>query len=595
MNLKKTLVHVTHETTHKIGGIGAVLEGLLTCRSYLAAVERSIIIGPLFSTERSVDDRLGPEGKVLYSSLDGLNEHPLGACLAEVERKFDVSIVYGHRSFYHRYNRIKSNPEVILIDVTHANPIPVNALKAWMYEEFGIESDRYEHEADYEQYVRLAPAALAALHAIGASNCEHPSVLVSHEYMGMPTILAAVLDPLGRFKTIYYAHETPAIRRIVEENPGHDTMFYNTLNQALARNYYLTEVFGGQEDFYKHALVGAARYCDNIIAVGDNVVRELQFLGPEFDRVGIDLVYNGLIEDKITLVEKKTSKAKLRQYAQKLLGFAPDYIFSHVSRMAISKGLWRDLRVLEHLDRLFQQSGRTAVFFLLSTDMPRRSRMAIYQMEQSWDWPLAHREGWPDLSGAEAVFYAAIQTFNVRARNIKAILINQFGWDRPSCGLRMPSDMEFADLRRGADVEFGQSIYEPFGIAQLEALGLGGLCVIGSVCGCLGFVRSLTDSVLSRNIIITDYTQLDDTDIGNDFSVLLEIDRQRRDVIERKISCQISDKIFHNLPQNDAQTESLLQQGSALAGLMSWDVVCQKYFLPALDRAYHKYRARQIA
>lgn len=162
MSLKKTLVHVTHETTHKIGGIGTVLEGLLTCRSYLAAVERSIIIGPLFSSDGSVDNRLGSEGKVLYSSLDGLIEHPLAIQLAEVERKFNVTIVYGQRTFYNRHAGIKIQAEVILIDVTQANPIPVNALKAWMYEEFGIKSDRYEHEADYEQYVRLAPAALAA-------------------------------------------------------------------------------------------------------------------------------------------------------------------------------------------------------------------------------------------------------------------------------------------------------------------------------------------------------------------------------------------------------------------------------------------------
>jgi hypothetical protein len=27
----------------------------------------------------------------------------------------------------------------------------------------------------------------------------------------------------------------------------------------------------------------------------------------------------------------------------------------------------------------------------------------------------------------------------------------------------MPADMEFMDIRKGSDVEFGQSIYEPFG------------------------------------------------------------------------------------------------------------------------------------
>ena len=46
--------------------------------------------------------------------------------------------------------------------------------------------------------------------------------------------------------------------------------------------------------------------------------------------------------------------------------------------------------------------------------------------------------------------------------------------------------MSFLDIRRGSDVEFGQSIYEPFGIAMLEPLTYGAICVISSVCGCAG-------------------------------------------------------------------------------------------------------------
>ena len=39
----------------------------------------------------------------------------------------------------------------------------------------------------------------------------------------------------------------------------------------------------------------------------------------------------------------------------------------------------------------------------------------------------------------------------------------------------MPADMEFLDIRRGSDLEFGQSIYEPFGIAQVEPLTYGAI------------------------------------------------------------------------------------------------------------------------
>ncbi|MEZ4681638.1 MAG: hypothetical protein R2932_46240 [Caldilineaceae bacterium] len=47
--------------------------------------------------------------------------------------------------------------------------------------------------------------------------------------------------------------------------------------------------------------------------------------------------------------------------------------------------------------------------------------------------------------------------------------------------------MNFMDIGKGSDLEFGQSIYEPFGIAQVELLSFGALCCVSSVCGCVGF------------------------------------------------------------------------------------------------------------
>ncbi len=71
-----------------------------------------------------------------------------------------------------------------------------------------------------------------------------------------------------------------------------------------------------------------------------------------------------------------------------------------------------------------------------------------------------------------------------------------------------PEDTEFMDIRRGTHVEFGQSIYEPFGIAQLEPLSFGALCVITNVCGCAGFVNAVTQGRGTPNVIVTDYTDL---------------------------------------------------------------------------------------
>ncbi len=71
MSFETTAVHVTHETVSKVGGIGAVLHGFFTSKSYLDAVGRSILVGPLFTTEGSAFERLGENSEVLYSSIDG--------------------------------------------------------------------------------------------------------------------------------------------------------------------------------------------------------------------------------------------------------------------------------------------------------------------------------------------------------------------------------------------------------------------------------------------------------------------------------------------------------------------------------------------
>ncbi|MHC5087417.1 MAG: glycosyltransferase family protein, partial [Planctomycetota bacterium] len=483
MDQKPTVVHVTHEAAGKIGGIGAVLEGMFTSQAYNDEVGRTVLVCPLFSTEGKVSDRLGEGGEVLYSSIDGLVKSNYHQNFRRIEDDFGVEIVYGRRRFTDPMNGLTSQPEILLIDVTRMEKKPIDDFKGGLFREFGIRSDRYEWLWDFEQWVRLAVPAVEALKAIGAADHDKPAIIVAHEFMGMPTALASILDSHD-FKTVFYAHEVAPMRKIVEEHLGHDTMFYNVLDKAHEEDLYVNDVFGDQSHFFKYALVNAARYCDNILAVGDCVVDELKFLAPEFGVSDIDLTYNGIPAYDISLAEKYESREKLQLYSQNLLGWKPDFIFTHVTRLVSSKGLWRDLRVLEHMDREFCAQGKTAVLFVLSTETHRRREQDIHQMEAEYNWPMAHREGMPDLSGGEAAFYAGVQEFNTRSRNIKVVFINQFGFDPQACGYRMPSDMEFMDIRKGSDVEFGQSIYEPFGIAQLEPLTFGGICVLTNVCGC---------------------------------------------------------------------------------------------------------------
>src|SRR5208282_1641371 len=177
-------------------------------------------VGPFWPTDHVGEARLGSSGEVLYSSLDNIFRTPLAARFREVEEHYGVSIIYGRRKFADKTTAVSSLPEVLLIDVSRFQKNKIDHFKYALWKEFGIESARYEDVWDFEQYVRLAPPAIQALHALGVSSATEPCVILSHEYMGMPTALAALLEgERGNFRTIFYAHEVATMRRLVEEHP----------------------------------------------------------------------------------------------------------------------------------------------------------------------------------------------------------------------------------------------------------------------------------------------------------------------------------------------------------------------------------------
>jgi len=589
----QTVVHVTHEAIQKIGGIGAVLQGLLTSREYLDHAPRNILVGPFWPADERGEQRLGPQGEVLYSSLDSLYRSPLAHRFREIEQTFDVGIVYGRRRYTDKESGVTSTPEVLLIDVSRYDSRKLGFFKFELWDKFGIDSGKYEHIWDYEQYTRLAEPAIAALHALGATSSIEPCVILSHEYMGMPTALAGILEgDRSNFRTIFYAHEIAPMRRIVEGHPGHDTMFYNVMRAAIAEGHYVEDVFGDQSGYYKHALVKAARYCDAIFAVGDYTLKEARFLGEDFISVEAQLAYNGVPCWKISVDEKMNSRRKLREYCKTLLKYDPTYVFSHVTRLVPSKGLWRDLRVLEALEEKLRARNETAVLFTLSTEVPGRRGDDIRRMEQNYHWPVVHREGLPDLSGGEAAYYQGVQEFNAQNRNIKIVFVNQFGWEQKVCGDRMPADMEFMDIRKGSDAEFGQSIYEPFGIAQVEPISFGGICVFSNICGCAGFVEKAAGGQ-TPNVIVADYTDL--TEKGLRPEQLLSIGQPQRDRIENTVAEMVAGELMDRLPRTPKQFEEFIERGYALAQKMSWDAVARDYVIPGILRASKASRLQKIA
>ncbi|HUN80763.1 MAG TPA: hypothetical protein VMV81_04560, partial [Phycisphaerae bacterium] len=277
-----------------------------------------------------------------------------------------------------------------------------------------------------------------------------------------------------------------------------------------------------------------------------------------------------------------------------LLGFRPDYVFTHVTRLVPSKGLWRDLSAMHYLDEELARRKKTAVLIVLSTEIggPRRPE-DILRMERDWDWPVAHREGMPDLTQGEAAYYAVVQAFNARATASKALFVNQFGFDRESCGKRIPADMQFWDIRKGSDLEFGQSIYEPFGIAQLEALSFGCLCVMSSICGCAYFVRNVAGLSGTPNVIVADYT---DYKVKPDTIERYQaITRPEREAFDEEVARKVAAEILSRLPVTAAEKAAMIRRGYELASKMSWEVIASDYVLPVLDEILQKKKSAGAA
>lgn len=585
----QALVHVTHEATHKIGGIGTVLHGLLTAPSYVREIGRSILVGT-WSLGTSPSERLGTGGRVLYSVCDGIDTGRWRDVFRPIEERHKVWITYGTRRFEDREAGTSNDVDVLLIEASSIDPGRLTYFKATLYQRFGIASAQYEAYSDFEHWMRISEpayeAAIAFLRSLGQGDSSEPHTVgfLAHEYMGMPTILKAVMEGEPNVYTAFYAHEVATIRPHVENHAGHDTRFYNLLRACLAEGRSIDDVLGDQSFSYRHALITRAWHCDAILAVGDWIVEEFRFLGTAFRSANIELVYNGIPAYDIDPAVRKDSHSRLARYCGNLLGYVPDYVFTHVTRFVQSKALWRDLRVLEHLDPLLAEAGRSAVLFLLSTEIGMgRPGEQVHRMEAEYGWPIVHRDGYPDLTGNEGGFYRAVEALNRRTRAVKVVFVNQFGWSRERCGMRMPENMEFMDIRQGSDVEFGMSIYEPFGIAQVEPLSFGAICVQTNVCGNLGFVRHASGDADVPNVLVADFTRLDGGWTG--ISGLAQIGWAERDSIERAESARLARELMDRLPRSEAESEALAQSGYEIARRMSWEVVARDYLLPSLSRA----------
>jgi hypothetical protein len=584
------VVHATHEAGLKLGGIGAVLDGLLSSPAYNAAVGRTILVGPVNTFNPTELERLTAPGnrlRIIYSTLWGLwvnqASEEIAVALRSVEERMNVRLLYGVRAFG------GFEHEVILVDAGNLAGEVINSYKYHLWSRWGLPASQHESNWEFSFFLNAGEPLFAAVDAIAAIDLPPAAqrFIIAHEWLGLPVAFSARLRDDARYRTIFYAHEVATARLLVEENGGHDTRFYNALRLGLSQGYNLDQVFGDHTWFYKHAMLLRAGVCDRIFAVSDVTHDELRFLGGAFSNAAIDLVYNGVPAPMLSYEQKRASRELMLRYCENLYGYRPDYIFTHVTRMVTSKALWRDLRVLEHLEWTLAGQGKRAVYFLVSTAVPTGRRPEdVYRWESEYGWPVGHRGDNGDLQDDEVrLFFNVLEPFHWGRSAMRICLVNQFGWDRARCGWRMPEEMHFDDLRAGTDLEFGQSIYEPFGIAQIEPLSAGALCVPSSVCGCVGFLLRASRGQLPGNIIVGDYAYVPPERRLNSSWDALHIDQTVRDSIEARESYAVAQRIWERLPKNDEDERRLLREGHKLASALSWEVVVADYLLPALARA----------
>lgn len=480
--------------------------------------------------------------------------------------------MYGKRELVSEFDISCHNTiDVINVGTHKMNRKEMDAFKFTLWKEFGIESHGYETSWDFEQYLRIAIPYLEILDGLYGQSPEY--FHFSHEYMGMPAVLS-VLAAGKKDTTIFVAHEVTTARSLVENSPGHDISFYNIL-QTNKGQKSLEEVFGSQKHNYRSELVKRAVRCSRIFAVGDHVKDEYEFLVPQTPPEKIKIVYNGVSAQKIDMEQKRQSRAHIETYIDTLFNFVPDAIFTHVTRLVSSKGVWRDIALLYHLDKIFDAANLKGVYILVSTLIATgRSPNDVMRMESDYGWPVLHSVGWPDLIGTEKDIYDFLQVFNSRSKAIKGVFINQFGFNRSVCGMRVPEEAEFADLRIAADAEFGFSTYEPFGIAQIEVVPFGGVSVLSSSCGSANFLKEGFKDAPIKPYYILDFIQAGK---GLSTQSLKNLTIQQRTEMEGKILAQNAQGIFESLPLGGDKREQYLLNAQNYISKISWETSAKSY------------------
>jgi hypothetical protein len=86
----KIAVHITHESVEKLGGIGAVINGVSLTKAFQKFFDKTVIYGPLFELPRNAISKIEHGGKVLFSSYDKYDTNKYSEVFADIINKYNV-------------------------------------------------------------------------------------------------------------------------------------------------------------------------------------------------------------------------------------------------------------------------------------------------------------------------------------------------------------------------------------------------------------------------------------------------------------------------------------------------------------------------
>jgi hypothetical protein len=610
----KPIVHISWEALYSLGGGSVVLKNILTSPSYLSAGYRTILVSPLFLPVDSEDftrredphKTIEREGEILYSSLYGI-EQSYGTLLKPIEDKYNVSILYGTRKLLHNEEETVEI-EVLLVDLsdnidcsciymqtlpqfiarlntnlkTDLETVSVSS-HGWLYKWFsrlcmkllkvrfggsffvrwlqqkGLELDvlKYAHiDDDYLFGMMLAEPAFDAIDAItGSSQC----IMMAQEYFSLPALYKARLDGGKRFRLVYYSGEVRPVKTMIEYGDGRacfnsEFRFYSLMRVGLAEGQSMSDMF----DVASHSnfkLIRQAHLCDTVGAISHSVAEELKFLNPEFQQKDIHVAPHGNNFISTSLKDKLDASSRLKAYIEKEIGFVPDHILTRISRPDVCKTLHRDIFLCEKLAERLQPDNRKFVLIVVTTWNIRNIPNTIVRL------------------------LSQVDHFNETQKHSKILLFNQFDWP-------LGTQLSREDLLRATDCILGQASYESFGLAQLEPLSCGAICVISGVSGaryCLEDICQKEGTVLGDypNIILADYSLFPN---ASDLTIeqIKQLTELEQFSYEHKVAEKISAQLNSRLPHDSKLREMLIESGAYLSKKMLWDEIIRTKFLPML-------------